>query len=160
MIPPTCLALIGGWLAFSHKNPAADWPTWIGGAMTALGVVLVGALVAQLRQPRISYHDGQLMFHLRSGQPIAIPVELVDAFFLGQGPFELPGGQSGGATVNLVARISQRATDWAQRDVKPALGQWCDGYVTIRGAWCEPLTGELVRRLNRRLREVTEQCAT
>jgi hypothetical protein len=41
--------------------------------------------------------------------------------------------------------------------VKPALGAWCDSYVTIRGTWCEPLNGELIRRLNRRLREVTEQ---
>ena len=59
-------------------------------------------------------------------------------------------------TVNLVARLSQRHTEWAQQEVKPALGSWCDGYVTIRGAWCEPLNGELIRKLNRRLKEIKD----
>jgi hypothetical protein len=29
--------------------------------------------------------------------------------------------------------------------------------VTIRGTWCEPLNNDLVRRLNRRLKEVQTQ---
>jgi hypothetical protein len=44
--------------------------------------------------------------------------------------------------------------------VKPAFGNWSEGYVTVRGTWCEPLDSEVVRRLNRRLKEVktkTEQ---
>ena len=57
-------------------------------------------------------------------------------------------------TVNLVARLAQRQTQWAQVEVKPALGNWAEGYITIRGTWCEPLNPELVRRLNRRLKEV------
>ena len=39
----------------------------------------------------------------------------------------------------------------AQRELHPALGRWCDGYATIRGCWCEPLSADLVRQLNRRL---------
>jgi hypothetical protein len=110
-----------------------------------------------MHRPRIAYQDGQVLFYLRSGSPIAIPVEFVEAFFLGQGPLALPGQpRHADSTVNLVARISQRATAWSARDVKPALGRWCDGYVTICGAWCEPLNGEIVRRLNRRLLEVSE----
>jgi hypothetical protein len=58
--------------------------------------------------------------------------------------------------VNLVARLSQKAPEWEKVDVKPAIGRWCEGYVTIRGMWCEPLNGEVVRRLNRRLREIRE----
>jgi hypothetical protein len=81
----------------------------------------------------------------------------VEAFFLGQGPAKLPGSPNAQQTVNLVARLAQRETDWARREVKPALGNWCDGYITIRGTWCEPLDNELVRRLNRRLKEVTKQ---
>jgi hypothetical protein len=41
--------------------------------------------------------------------------------------------------------------------VKPSLGTWCGGYVTIRGTWCEPLQPDLIRRLNRRLKEVKTQ---
>jgi hypothetical protein len=69
----------------------------------------------------------------------------------------IPGAPQEDSTVNLIARISLRNPDFAKREVKPALGWWCDSYVTIRGTWCEPLNGDLIRRLNRRLREVTEE---
>jgi hypothetical protein len=95
-----------------------------------------------------------VLFYLRSGQPLAVPVEIVEAFFVGQGPATLPGGLATQETANLVARLAQRATEWAERDVKRALGRWCGGYVTIRGTWCEPLNTDLVRRINRRLAEV------
>jgi hypothetical protein len=88
-----------------------------------------------------------------------VPVEVVEAFFLGQGPAQLPAvGGKPTETVNLIARISQKAPEWADMPVKQALGNWREGYVTIRGTWCEPLNGEVVRRLNRRLREVHESC--
>lgn len=128
--------------------------------LLALGLIGVGALLGlglaqQFRQPRISYRDGNVLFHLRGDEPIAVPREVVEAFFLGQGPSFLPhlrGRQP--ESVNLVARLSQKAPQWMHIDVKPALGHWCDGYVTIRGTWCEPLTGEVIRRINARLREL------
>jgi hypothetical protein len=127
----------------------------VGWAVVAIGAALVVGLVNQLRRPRIAFRDGEVLFHLRAGRPIAVPHEIVEAFFLGQGPAYLPlqtGGQP--ETVNLVARLSQKAPEWAHVSVKPALGHWCEGYVTIRGAWCEPLTGDVIRRLNARLREL------
>jgi hypothetical protein len=88
---------------------------------------------------------------------VSVPVEIVEAFFLGQGPAHLPPVDGKPAeSVNLIARLSQKAPEWAKVRVKPALGQWCEGYVTIRGTWCEPLDGEVIRRLNRRLRELHE----
>jgi hypothetical protein len=113
-------------------------------------------LASQLRRPRVAFEDGAVLFYLRSGPPFAVPVEVVEAFFLGQGPAHLPAVTKQPQTVNLVARLSQRRTEWARQDVKPALGNWCDGYVTIRGSWCEPLNGELIRKLNRRLKEVKD----
>ena len=119
------------------------------------GFVLIAMLLRQFTRPRIAYGCRHVQFYLRSGPPIVVPVQVVEAFFLGQGPASLPGGIRGGEqAVNLVARLSQRHTEWARQEVKPALGNWCDGYVTIRGTWCEPLNGELIRRLNRRLKEV------
>ena len=120
-----------------------------------IAVVLLLGLLLQLFRPRIAYRDGHVLFYLRARRPIAVPVQVVEAFFLGQGPAHLPVTAGNTKTVNLVARLSQRATEWAHQDVKSALGQWCDGYVTIRGTWCEPLTGDLIRRLNRRLHEVS-----
>ena len=158
-VPPMLFFLLGAWITFATERPVANWRLWVGGGLMLFGVMLVGAMIGQMRRPRIAYSDGEVQFHLRSTTPIAIPVELVEAFFLGQGPLTLPGAPPEGATVNLVARISQRAPEWSEREVKPAFGRWSEGYVTIRGTWCEPLDGELIRRLNRRLREVTEERA-
>ncbi|RIK86368.1 MAG: hypothetical protein DCC67_02795 [Planctomycetota bacterium] len=128
-----------------------------GGALAAGGLVAVIGLVSQLVRPRIGYRDGLVVFNLRAGAGIATPVEIVEAFFLGQGPAHVPSlrGETG-ESVNLVARLSQKAPQWADVEVKPALGRWHGGYVTIRGAWCEPLNNDVIRRLNRRLREARE----
>jgi hypothetical protein len=129
----------------------------LAGAIVALGVILLIGLLNELRRPRIAFQDGNVLFNLRAGKPIAAPVEIVEAFFLGQGPAHLPSVDGKPAeSVNLIARLSQKAPQWAKVPVKPALGQWCEGYVTIRGTWCEPLDGEVIRRLNRRLRELHE----
>jgi hypothetical protein len=127
----------------------------LGGILAALGIVLLIGLSNQFRQSRITFQDGQVLFNLRAGDPVAVPSEIVEAFFLGQGPAHLPpvDGKEP-ETVNLIARLSQKAPEWAHVEVKPALGKWCESYVTIRGTWCEPLSGDVIRRLNRRLREI------
>jgi len=51
----------------------------------------------------------------------------------------------------VVMRLAESAHQWQYVDVNPKLGSWCDGYVTLRGTWCEPLSLEVVIRLNRRL---------
>jgi len=63
-------------------------------------------------------------------------------------------------TQTIVIRIADKAVEWRQQDVKRQLGSWCDGYVTIRGTWCEPLNIEVVNRLNRRLAEVAAAAHT
>jgi hypothetical protein len=160
-LPPLAIALVGAWLAFSSDTANGSISRWIGVALVFLSIAVLITLARQLLRPRIAYRDGELLFNLRSGAPIAIPVQVVEAFFLGQGPAQLPGDYRGQEkTVNLVARLAQRQAEWANREVRQAFGNWSEGYVTVRGAWCEPLNAELVRRLNRRLNEVkslTEQ---
>ncbi|MBL9161503.1 MAG: hypothetical protein JNL18_02045 [Planctomycetaceae bacterium] len=126
-------------------------------AAALLAALMVGASTVELRRPRIAFQDGQVLFNLRGSAPAAVPAEVVEAFFLGQGPAHLPTIRTMvPECVNLVARLSEKAPEWAKVDVKPALGAWCEGYVTIRGTWCEPLSNEVIRRLNRRLREIRE----
>jgi hypothetical protein len=154
-VPPAVLGAVGLWMALA--SPESDRYLWrgIGAFLMIAAATVIGMLMRQLFRPRIAYRDGHVLFYLRAGQPFEVPAQFVEAFFLGQGPAELPGSiGKREATVNLVARLSQRQTEWAQQLVKPALGRWCDGYVTIRGAWCEPLGSDLIRRLNRRLKEV------
>jgi hypothetical protein len=159
-IPPLIVAAIGAWLAIFAGASGNAW-RWFGLALLIPSVVVLITLAHQLTRPRIAYRDGEILFNLRSGPSVAVPVQVVEAFFLGQGPANLPGDYRGQEkTVNLVARLAQRQTDWAHRDVRQSFGNWSDGYVTVRGTWCEPLDPEVVRRLNRRLKEVktlTEQ---
>lgn len=127
------------------------------GLLLALLLVLIAAILLQLLRPRVAYRPGEVLFYLNMGRPIAVPVQYVEGFFLGQGPAHLPGGESlQTKSVNLVARLSQREAEWHERPVKPALGSWKEGYVTIRGTWCEPLNVDTVRRINHRLHEVSK----
>ena len=155
-LAPALLLIAMGAVLGGQFTAVAARVTGIG--LIVAGAVLIVGIVLQMCTPRLAHADGCVLFYLTARKPIAVPVNVVEAFFLGQGPAHLPAAiPSGDAdTVNLVARLSQRAPEWAQRDVKSALGKWCDGYVSIRGTWCEPLTGDVIRRLNRRLKEVQD----
>jgi hypothetical protein len=136
------------------------WIWWTAAIALLVGVLLVLAVAKQLLRPRVGYAEGHVLFYLRAGKPIAVPVHIVEAFFLGQGPAYLPGAsEESQETVNLVARLSQKEAQWQRLEVKQALGKWCEGYVSIRGTWCEPLNNEVIHRLNRRLTEVSREAA-
>jgi hypothetical protein len=151
---------ISGAAAVLSTMAASGGLQWFVGLMLVVGLALIAIVVRQIVRPRVAYANGKVLFYLRAGRPIAVPVGIVEAFFLGQGPAYLPGTvEDSQETVNLVARISQKADDWQRQEVKPALGRWCEGYVSIRGTWCEPLTNDVIRRLNRRLGEVTRENA-
>src|SRR5690606_38682536 len=94
--------------------------------------------------------------YLRSGGPFRVPLEIVECFLLGQAPTLLPGKQQERAeTAAVVIKLSETAEAWRHQDVKPALGKWCEGYITIRGTWCEPLNVKLINRLNAQLAEAS-----
>lgn len=158
-VPPAILAVGGGVLAASAWADASGWARGLGLLMLLAGLGIGAMLIWQSLVPRIAYRNGQVLFYLHGNSPIEVPVDIVEAFFLGQGPVQLAGIETKHEATNLVARLSQRHVEWARRDVKRALGNWCEGYVTIRGAWCEPLTSDVIRRLNRRLHEVKQNDA-
>jgi hypothetical protein len=152
-VPPLAIVAIGAWLTLRIGSQGDHPWRWLGIILTLLGAGTIATLIRQLLRPRIAFQNGQVLFYLRSGPPITVPVDIVEAFFAGQGPAHLPAMTKQPQNVNLIARLSQRHTEWASKTVKPALGNWSDGYVTIRGSWCEPLDGEVIRKLNRRLKE-------
>jgi hypothetical protein len=155
-LPPALMAGIGAWVLWAF--PTSTESPWRAIAWLAAlaGPAVVAVMLIQLRRPRIAFHNGSVLFYLRGGPPIAVPVQVVEAFFAGQGPAHLPIVSKQPQSVNLVARLSRRAPELAEQQVKPALGNWSDGYVTIRGSWCQPITTELIRTLNRRLKEVKD----
>jgi hypothetical protein len=138
---------------------AANWLRGVGWGVTAFSILILALLLWQTRQPRLAYEAGRLLIYLRSGPPIRLPVELVQCAFLGAGPTQLPGRGVGLRSANLVLRLDEKATDWHEVEVKPALGRWSDGYITIHGAWCEPLKIDVVQRLNERLHALNQAAA-
>jgi hypothetical protein len=157
MVPPAVVGLAGLVLlvGIGSREPPG-WLRGIGGAMAALSLATIAALAWQLRTPRLAYRNGELLAWLRSGGPIRVPIEMVEGFLLGQAPSLLPGRRHRASeTATLVIRIAESASEWQRQEVKPQLGKWCEGYVTIRGTWCEPLSVGLVNRLNQRLAEVS-----
>lgn len=152
LILPGLLLSIGVVLAVVSD---AVWLRVAGGAMALVGLLGVAIVLRQLWQPRLAYDQRHLLVYLNAGPAYRVPIEVVEGFLLGQGPTMLPGKRydhTEAATV--VIRLADSAPDWADRATKPALGRWCGGYITLRGTWCEPLSVDLVQRLNYRLAEV------
>jgi peptidoglycan/LPS O-acetylase OafA/YrhL len=155
-VPPLAVVMFGLWLMFSSNTIGTQPWRWIGVILLFLGGGMILLLMRQFRRPRMAYQNGHVLFYLRSGPPIAVPADVVEAFFAGQSPAGIPGIAKQPQSANLIARLSRRHTEWAEQTVKPALGNWSEGYVTVRGTWCEPLSAELIRKLNRRLKEVKD----
>ncbi len=155
-IVPAARVLVGVWLATGWAGTgASSAPRWIGAVVTGIGGVLLATWLFVAGSPRLAYEHGYLVVALRVHRVLRVPIELVECFFLGQGPSHLPGPAGARArTANVVVRLAERADQWKHRVVHPMLGRWCDGYITVRGAWCEPLSTQVIQRLNLRLAEV------
>ena len=131
------------------------WLRW-GAALVAVGVGLLLAIMLWLLAcPRLAFEDHKLLVFLRFGPPLRVPIDVVECFFLGQGPTLLPRPfakpNAVDETSTIVVRLAESAQEWKHLEVRPALGLWCDGYITIRGTWCEPINPELMKALNDRL---------
>lgn len=133
----------------------SEWLRWTAAAWAALLAYLLALCLYLMFQPRLSYANEHLHVRLRPGPSIQVPIDVVECFFLGQGPTYLPrpfgDRDKVEETSTIVVRLAESADRWKHFDVKPALGLWCDGYITIRGTWCEPITNELLKRLNENL---------
>jgi fumarate reductase subunit D len=157
-VAPLLLLVLG--LAVA-TNVLVDAP-WIArvlaGLLAGLGAMFLSMLLWYGRMPRLAYDGRHLLVFLRTSGPLEVPIEIVECFLLGSGLRRLP-GRSGREVqvVQLGVRLAERAAEWAQIEVKAALGKWCGGTITIYGTWCEPLTFELVNKLNARLHAAQRQ---
>lgn len=153
LVPPFLLAVAGGLLV--EFVPRGGWTElfyWGGWAIIGLAAVIAAALLKMLATPRLGYQNGELLVYLRGFVPHRVPIEVVEVFFLGQGPSYMPShGEKPAETSTIVVRLAEAAHEWNHIDVKPSLGHWCDSYITIRGTWCEPINAALMKRLNERL---------
>jgi hypothetical protein len=154
---PATLAMLGLLMAVGLPGSAPD--VWVRGAgflLALTGTIVTAALLVQMCRPRLAYRDRHLLVWLRRGEPIRLPIEYVECFWLGQAPSLLPLKRHAHSEASsVVVRLSDAAGVWRHQEVKPQLGTWCEGYITIRGTWCEPLDISLINRLNERLAEVS-----
>lgn len=150
------VALSSLWLSVSSGQPVAISAVCVLLAAPPLWMVL--GLAYALTRPRIAYEPGELLVYVEMHRATRVPIEIVECFFLGQGPSELPklAGREP-ETSNVVIRLAESAIAWKHREIRPAFGHWCEGYITIRGAWCEQIDRNLMQRLNRRLAEVQRE---
>ena len=157
LLLPGVMVVSGGLLA---ALAGAAYVRGAGGVLASAGLLGLAIVVWQMRQPRLAADHERLLVYARGGRPYCVPLEVVEGFLLGQGPTLLTGRRMALAeTRNVVIRLAESAVDWAQREMPPTLGKWCGSYVTIRGTCCEPLSVELVQRLNMRLAELHAQAA-
>ena len=153
-LPVVLILLAVFFVAIGFREDHTAWTIGTGAAFAAVAVIIMIPIVIAARLPRLAYEDGFLLVYLRGRSPIKVPIEIVEVFFLGQGPAMIKAKGGEAETTTIVIRLAESATAWHHRDVRAMLGQWVDGYIVIRGTWCEKIDAELMQGLNRRLVEV------
>ena len=148
MAIPWLLTALGVWLTWKPDG----YMRWFGLMLSLAGISAILFLGAMCWQPRLAVQDDRMLLFLQLGKPLSVPLSIVECVFLGR-PETHSALSQRNRMVSLVIRLAEAATEFKQRAVKPALGRWEDGYITIHGAWCEPLTLELAQQLNTKLRD-------
>jgi len=152
MVLPITMGVVGCVLLLhSGWSPVGGGAAAVGGGLTISGLIVMIGLVWHLLAPRIGYRRGEVLFFLRAAGPIAVPLDVVEGFLLGQAPGRLAGRGRQLKTATVTVRLAETARPWHDRDVNPALATWRDGYISILGTWCEPLSVDQVQMLNRKL---------
>lgn len=125
----------------------------LGGVLSVVASLLMIGAVFQMNLPRLAREGNELLVFLGM-TPERVPLSAVECFFLGQGPSMLPdlnGRES--ETTNVIVRLAESAVDLKHKDVDAKYAHWCEGYITLRGAWCETITKDRMIALNRQLSE-------
>jgi len=145
-------------------GPLEAWGRgWWGAASIAGGFAATALFAATAATfPRLERRGNVVRVRLSPWRVEPVPLEMVECFFLGSRlePPRSDDGTTGGDRVRtLVMRIAERATAHADRATFPPWGAWQEGSVTFDGRWCEPLSVDLVRRLNRDLSAAKREAA-
>ena len=146
------LMLIGlaVWLCWS-VNPIRYW---IGFCLLPPAFMISMLIFIRMKRSRLGYRHGMLWVDLGPGKPVSVPIDAVECFFLGSR--ETPSSGRWGMqsrAISIVVRLAEKAVQYHDRSVTTALGTWQEGYITILGSWCEPVSPALIARLNQRLLE-------
>ncbi len=130
----------------------------IGGGIAIAALLPAAFVIWQLCfVPRLAIDDDSLFVLVsNTAKPTAVPLDSVEVFFMGQGAVQgdepgHPRDYQGAVAANVIVRLAESATEWHARDVNERLAVWRDGYITVRGLWCEDINQELLASMNRSL---------
>jgi hypothetical protein len=100
---------------------------WISAGVVLVSLAMAACLIWMMRLPRLAYQDGWLLVYMSSTVPERVPIDAVECFFLGQAPSLMPEreGEKAARTRAIVVRLAESAEQYRERQVRPALGQWC-----------------------------------
>lgn len=157
------LALLG--LAIAIWIFFASSLTWSRGIGVLLGITFATtALFAWSfgRTPRLALTDDELLVFAKIWPsvfrvpPIRVPLDNVEVFFMGQGAVSgdepgHPREYQGAVAANVVVRLAEAQKSWHARDINQWLGVWAEGYITVRGLWCENIDQDLLKDMNHNL---------
>lgn len=131
--------------------------------MFALAFATVAFLAWRFgRTPRLALTNDELLVFVNTwpnivrASPIRVPLDNVEVFFMGQGAVagEEPGHPreyKGAVAANVVVRLAEAQKSWHARDINQWLGVWAEGYITLRGLWCENIDQDLIKDMNHNL---------
>jgi hypothetical protein len=159
-IAPTTIAVVlfaALWAGASYVDDAvAQVALFSLACLFLVGAIFsLGSAAYLMRTPRIAYSHGNVIVTLQPRSPEIIPLESVECFFLGREPVEI--GSRPSRVSNIVVRLAERNQELQSRTLKTRFGGYRDGYLIVDGAWCEPITPELMKRINARLSEVRRE---
>jgi hypothetical protein len=146
--------LLGSWLVLANQNFI---PRIAGGLSLLISTPTLWVCWQFFFKPRMAMTNDELLVYIRSsGKPLRVPLDVGEVFFMGQGAVRgtepgHPKKHEGTIAANVIVRLAESATDWQRRDVQLLLGVWRDGYITIRGLWCEDIQQDLLKLMNREL---------
>lgn len=130
----------------------------LAGLLLAGAVFFAGSALYLMNTPRIAYRDGRVLVYLQPKSPESISLDTVECFFLGREPVEI--GSRPSRVSNIVVRLAEADRELRTRTLKTRFGGYRDGYIIVDGAWCEPITPELMKQINARLSEARRQRET
>lgn len=132
----------------------ASWLRGMGLVILMISVCL-GIMAWMFRTaPRVALSDTELHVYVRSlRRPFRIPLDVVEVFFMGQGAVSgdepgHPRDYSKAVAANVIVRLAESQSSWHGRDVNIWLAVWAEGYITLRGLWCENIDQELLKTMN------------
>ena len=133
------------------------------GALLALSFTIVAVFAWRFWQtPRLVLTDDELLVFVRTwpsvfrASPYHVPLDNVEVFFMGQGAVSgiepgHPREYEGAVAANVVVRLAEAQKSWHARDINQWLGVWAEGYITLRGLWCENIDQDLLKDMNHNL---------